>query len=153
MAFDSNLSRYLLTNMGQNEGKMALLYYHLVVMRSKERIAYFQDYYNSIEKLLRKDSALAEWYLTQIGEPFLREFLFDAVKEVKYAVLSVIAVALKNSKVCPELVKRCMNCLNRRGMTPFAKIFYLMSTTSKEYVKLLKEHDYPNKVLRIMDGQ
>jgi len=102
--------------------------------------------------LLKKDVQLSEWYLSQIGEPFLREFLFDAVKEVKYAVLGIIAVALKNSKLCPELVKRCISCLNRRGMTPFAKIFYLMSTSSKEYFKLLKEHDYPNKVLKLFDG-
>lgn len=45
-----------------------------------------------------------------------------------------------------------MTCINRRGMTPFAKIFYLMSTSSKDYVKLLKEHDYPNKILKLMDG-
>lgn len=37
-------------------------------------------------------------------------------------------------------------------MNPFAKIFYLMSTTSKEYVKLLKEHDYPGRVLRLIDS-
>lgn len=45
-----------------------------------------------------------------------------------------------------------MSCLNRKGMTPFAKIFYLMSTTSKDYVKLLKEHDYPGRVIKLIEG-
>lgn len=59
MAFDSNLTRYLLSNIGQNEGKLALLYYHLVIMRSKERSSSILEYYQLVEKLLKKDSQLA----------------------------------------------------------------------------------------------
>lgn len=108
-----------------------MLFYHFVLLRSKDRSQFLGEFYILIERLLRKDGSLAEWYLNQIGEPFLREFLFDSLKEIKFAVMGVIQVALKHCKANPEFVRRCMGCLARRGMTPFARIFYILGGTSK----------------------
>lgn len=148
MAFDPNLIKFILCNAGVGEGRLVLLFNHLVVLRSKA--SYLGDYHNLIERLFARDPNSAEWYINQIGEPFLREFLFDAPREIKYAVLGIIQMALRYSKPNPDFVKRCMSCLAKRGMTPFARIFHIIGSTSKEYLKILHELEYPQKVLRIL---
>lgn len=79
--------------------------------------------------------------------------MFDAVKEVKYSTLSLIDVALRTVKPNADFVKRCLGCLAKKGMTPFAKIFYLIARTSKESTKILAENDYANRVLRLITEQ
>lgn len=67
MAFDSNLIVFLQNNLTPKEGKLALLYTHLVIFRSKDRSQYLQSYLEKADYFLRRESKLSDWYIQNIG--------------------------------------------------------------------------------------
>jgi hypothetical protein len=64
------------------------------------------------------------WYLSQINHRFLREFLIEASRTVRFICTSLVLKALKNVEKVPEqFVNHALFSLRKNGMTPFAKIF------------------------------
>lgn len=79
------------------------------------------EFYNkSVEILTKKGNA--EWYLRQVNEAFMMEFVLQADYDVRFVVCSLICHAMR-SVVDLEFMTQCVGMLNLKSILPFVKIF------------------------------
>ena len=88
LLFEPNIESYIF-NSSETNSRVFLIYYHTVFLRSAKRTdKYVEFYQKAVELLTRKH--VAAWYLAQITESFMMEFVMFGEYEVKYIVASLI---------------------------------------------------------------
>lgn len=119
-----------------------MLYFHTVVLRDKNKDEHVPNYYRIICTHLH-DEKKSEWYLRQINHRFFREFLIEAPRMVRFICTGLVIHAIRHVKNLPiNIFTHAIYSLNKKGMTPFAKIFRELSKTEAGLQKLI-EMKYP----------
>ncbi len=92
MLFQENLQRYLFS-LAESDPKPFLLYFHLVFLRNSAKKENLPEYFCKCERMLAASKDIANWYLSQIGEAFVMEFVIYADFEVRYLVTHLVKIA------------------------------------------------------------
>lgn len=130
--------------------KFILLYFHTVLLRDKHHDDYLTNIYRVILSLL-ENVEFADWFLGEVNHHYVKEFLIEAPKMIRYLCTGLVLQAIKI--VGPPKVEGLLPCfllfLKKKGMSPFAKIFTQLSSypSVKEKMDL---YEYPTKILNIL---
>ncbi|MBS1889993.1 MAG: hypothetical protein JST59_01765 [Actinobacteria bacterium] len=108
--------------------KMVMLYLHTVLLRARDKDDFVVPFCQRIEELLRDNKALSEWYVSQLTKPFVREFLIESNKEVRYITAGLARIAITQVDTVPDdiilsLLNFILNPNDRKHVTPIARIF------------------------------
>ena len=76
-----------------------ILYFHLVFLRSAGKSDKMEQMYSHTQALL-SSGEVAQWYLAQINETFLNEFLFLAENDIRCIVTGLVCQAIQH---CPSM--------------------------------------------------
>ena len=107
--------------------------------------------YNNAESLLAIKE-LAEWYLAQINQIFLMEFLFYTDPEIRMIITGLICQALKHCgifEVGKNVLEQVAFFIGKMNMYPAAKIFSTAAKVHKNYEKFMKEIGLPDIVVAV----
>ena len=64
------------------------------------------------------------WFLQQVNMAFIKEFVVEGPRTVRYVATSMLIQAIRSVKEVPlNFVMHCIGCLKKSGMTPFGTIF------------------------------
>lgn len=98
LLFDINLEDHIVSMVKNNliDPKLFLIFFHLVLLRSARKIK-IDFFYNYAEILLKNYKEYAEWYLSQVNESFLHEFLFNTDPDIRLIIVGLIIQALKSN--------------------------------------------------------
>lgn len=142
LLFDLNLEDHIVSMVKNNliDPKLFLIFFHLVLLRSarKNKIDFF---YNYAEILLKNYKEYAEWYLSQVNENFLYEFLFNTDPDIRLIIVGLIIQALKsnpNLEIGKVVLEQLAFFIGKKNMYPAAKIFSSAVKLNKFYEKHMK---------------
>lgn len=76
LLFESNIENYIF-NSSEVNWKTFIIYFHTVFLRNSKKKDKYVEFYNKCTDILSKKSN-AEWYLKQINESFMLEFVLYA---------------------------------------------------------------------------
>ena len=85
---------------------------------------------------------LATWYLSQINQNFLYEFLFFSEFEIRYIVVGLIIEALKSNTIIQvgiSVIEQLCFFVGKKSLVPSYKIIQAAVKINKAYEKFLKE--------------
>ena len=145
MLFEESFEAYM-NNKAKSNWKAYLLYVHLVLLRSEQRNKFLSNAFKTCCALLSKETA--DWYLSQVGESFLMEFVMNACYEVRFFVSALIIECLEKANN-PEFLKRCIKCVQKNNVVPLNKIFQAASTFP-HYLKILNDYSLGEKMYRLI---
>lgn len=80
------------------------LYFHTIILRDKFKYEYATNYFRILTKYLStsegelKNSETAEWFLQQVNKDYIREFLIEASKTVRFVCMSLVLTAIHHAK-------------------------------------------------------
>lgn len=77
-----------------------ILYFHAVLLRDRNKEDYLANIYRIILTLLNISGELSCWFLSQINQNYIREFLIEAPKLTKYLCLGLVIEAIKVTVKC-----------------------------------------------------
>lgn len=144
--------RVFMSNNFMKMGKDYLNYVHLVLLRSEKRNQNLKNaYYNCIQ-VFENTPNMADWYLNQFSESFIKEFLIYGVYDASYFVASLAVYCVKIT-VNIEFIRRCMKCLEGKNMVPMSKIFQAAVAANIQYMRSLAEFSFSEKILKIIKEQ
>lgn len=72
-----------------------ILYFHTVLLRDRNKEEYLSNIYRIILTLMATSAQLCRWFLSQVNENYVREFLIEAPKITKYLCLGLVFEAIK----------------------------------------------------------
>lgn len=75
--------------------KFLFLYFHTTMLRDRNKEEYLSNIYRILLTLLQAQPALANWFIEQIDQNYIQEFLIEAPKLVKYLCLGLLVEAIK----------------------------------------------------------
>jgi hypothetical protein len=80
--------------------KFSLLYFHTVVLRDRNRDEHIPNYYRILDGLLEKED-VSQWYLEQVNVGFIKEFLVEGPRTVRFVCTSLVLKALSSANTVP----------------------------------------------------
>jgi hypothetical protein len=150
LLFEPNIESYIF-NSSEANSRVFLIYYHTVFLRSAKKTDKYAEFYQKAAELLTLKN-VATWYLAQITESFLMEFVIFGEYEVKYIVASLIIQAMK-VHVDLEFLQQCVALLSSKMMMPLVKIFGIAPTLHQDYAKYLSSINFGEVVLNLIKGK
>jgi len=107
--------------------KFSFLYFHTVVLRDRNKEEHIPNYYRILDNLLNRKE-VSEWYLKEINNNFMKEFLIESSRTVRFVATSLVLKAIGVVDSVPDnFIMHAISCLRKSAMTPFAKIFTLLA--------------------------
>ncbi len=134
LLFEPNIESYMF-NSSEINSRAFMIYFHTVFLRNARKKDKIVEFYNkSVEILMKKP--LADWYLKQVNEAFIMEFVLYSEYEVRYVVTSLLCQAMKIA-VDVEFLSQCVALLYSKNVIPFVKIFAHAYNAHTDYAKYL----------------
>ncbi len=95
---------------------------------------------------------MAEWFLKQVNEEFIMEFVLYANYDVSHVVTSFLCQAIKMA-VDLEFMAQCVALLYTKNAVPFVKIFAHAYNAHADYAKYLTTINLSEVVLNLIKGK
>ena len=93
------------------------------MLRDRNKEEHIPNYYRILDNLLNRKE-VSEWYLREINNKFMVEFLIESSRTVRFVSTSLVLKAISVvDSVSDNFIMHAISCLRKTSMTPFAKIF------------------------------